>query len=70
MKLLASTAAKKQSVDAMPPVSVRPEDRKKYLDTLQHASMRHDLKPFQTFMHQRLRATLGGNLSALQEDAS
>jgi Fic family protein len=50
-----------------PPVAVRPEDRKTYLDTLEHASMREDLAPFQTFMHERLDATLGEYLSALQE---
>jgi Fic family protein len=50
-----------------PPVAVRPEDRKTYLDTLEHASLRDDLKPFQTFMHQRLDATLGEYLSALEE---
>jgi Fic family protein len=49
-----------------PPVAVRPEDRKTYLDTLEHASMREDIKPFQTFMHERLDATLGEYLSALQ----
>src|SRR5262249_9059672 len=50
-----------------PPVAVRPEDRKTYLDTLAQASMREDLKPFQSSMHQRLDATLGEYLSALQE---
>ena len=50
-----------------PPVAVRPEDRKTYLDALEQASMREDIKPFQTFMHQRLDATLGEYLSALQE---
>jgi hypothetical protein len=50
----------------IPPVAVRPEDRKTYLDTLEQASVRDDLKPFQTFMHQRLDATLGEYLSALQ----
>jgi Fic family protein len=53
--------------EGYPPVAVRPEDRKTYLDTLEHASMRDDLKPFQTFMHERLDATLGEYLSALQE---
>ena len=53
--------------EGYPPVAVRPEDRKIYLDTLEHGSMRDDLKPFQTFMHQRLGATLGEYLSALQE---
>jgi Fic family protein len=52
---------------AYPPVAVRPEDRKTYLDTLEQASMRDDIKPFQTFMHKRLDATLGEYLSALQE---
>ena len=50
-----------------PPVAVRPEDRKTYLDTLEHASMREDIRPFQTFMHERLDATLGEYLSALEE---
>ena len=46
--------------DGYPPVAVRPEDRKTYLDTLkEQASVREDLKPFQTFMHRRLDATLG-----------
>ena len=50
-----------------PPVAVRPEDRKTYLDTLEQASVREDLAPFQTFMHQRLDATLVEYLNALQE---
>jgi hypothetical protein len=50
-----------------PPVAVRPEDRKTYLDTLEYASIRDDLKPFQTFLCQRLDATLEEYLSALQE---
>jgi Fic family protein len=50
-----------------PPVAVRLEERKTYLDTLEHASLREDLAPFQTFMHKRLDATLGEYLSALQE---
>jgi Fic family protein len=50
-----------------PPVAVRPEDRKTYLDALEHASMREDLAPFQTFMHERLDATLAEYLSALEE---
>lgn len=55
--------------EGYPPVAVRPEDRKTYLDTLERASLRDDLKPFQTFMHQRLDATLGEYLSVLQESA-
>jgi len=50
-----------------PPVAVRPEDRKAYLDTLEHASMKEDLTPFQTFMLQRLDATLGEYLKVLRE---
>jgi Fic family protein len=50
-----------------PPIAVRPEDRKTYLDPLEHASLRGDLKPFQTFLHQRLDTTLAEYLSVLQE---
>lgn len=50
-----------------PPVAVRPEDRKIYLDALERGSLAEDLKPFQHFMHERLDATLGEYLSALQE---
>jgi Fic family protein len=53
--------------EGYPPVAVRPEDRKAYLDTLEQASVRDDLKPFQTFMHQRLDTTLEGYLSVLEE---
>lgn len=49
------------------PVAVRPEDRKVYLDALERGSLADDLKPFQTFMHVRLDATLGEYLGALQE---
>jgi Fic family protein len=49
-----------------PPVAVRPQDRKVYLETLEHASMHGDLGPFQTFMHQRLDATLEEYLIAIQ----
>ena len=41
--------------------------KKTYLDTLEHGSLRDDLKPFQTFMHRRLDATLGEYLGASQE---
>jgi Fic family protein len=53
--------------EGYPPVAVRPEDRKTYLDTLEHGSIRDDRKPFQTLMHQRLDATLAEYLSALQD---
>jgi len=49
-----------------PPVAVRPVDRKIYLDTLEHASMQQDFRPFQTFMHQRLDETLEEYLDALR----
>jgi Fic family protein len=50
-----------------PPVAVRPEDRKTYLDALERGSLAEDLRPFQTFMHERLDSTLGEYLSALRE---
>ena len=50
-----------------PPVAVRPEDRKTYLDALERGSLAEDLRPFQTFMHERLDATLGEYLSVLGE---
>src|SRR5271169_2054332 len=37
-----------------PPVAVRPEDRKTYLDALERGSLAGDLRPFQSFMHERL----------------
>lgn len=49
------------------PIAVRPDDRKRYLDTLERGSLAEDLRPFQTFMHERLDATLWEYLSALQE---
>jgi Fic family protein len=53
-----------------PLVAVRPEDRKTYLNTLEQASVRDDLKPFQTFMYERLDATLQEYLAALEEAQS
>jgi Fic family protein len=50
-----------------PPVAVRPEDRKTYLDALELGSLAGDLRPFQSFMHEHLDATLGEYLGALQE---
>lgn len=41
-----------------PPIAVRPEDRKGYLDTLEHASLKQDIAPFQALMHGRLEATM------------
>ena len=51
----------------IPPVAVRPEDRKTYLDTLEHASLRDDLRPFHNFMYERLDVTLTEYLTALQQ---
>ena len=50
-----------------PPIAVRPEDRKTYLDTLEHASLHDDINPFQTLMHQKLDTTLDEYLRVLQE---
>jgi Fic family protein len=50
-----------------PPVAVRPEDRRTYLDALERGSLAEDLSPLQTFMHGRLDATLGEYSSALQQ---
>jgi Fic family protein len=50
-----------------PPIAVLPEDRKRYLDALERGSLAGDLRPFQTFRHERLDATLGEYLSALRE---
>jgi Fic family protein len=49
-----------------PPVAVRMEDRKNYLDALEAASLTEDLGPFQLFMHQRLDATLEDYLATLR----
>jgi Fic family protein len=50
-----------------PPVAVRPEDRKIYLEALERGSLAEDLVPFQTFMHERLEATLDDYLHVLEE---
>jgi len=52
-----------------PPVAIRPEDRKRYLDALEFASVREDIAPFQTFLHERLEATLAEYLQVLEEPA-
>jgi Fic family protein len=48
------------------PIAVRPADRKVYLDSLEHASLRDDLTPFQTLMHERLAATLEDYVRAVR----
>lgn len=50
-----------------PPVAVRPEDRKIYLDALERGSLAEDLVPFRTFMHERLEVTLDDYLRVLEE---
>lgn len=50
-----------------PPIAIGPEDRKTYLDAPERGSFAQDLRPFQTFMQERLDATLGDYLSALRE---
>jgi Fic family protein len=50
-----------------PPVAVSPEDRKPYLDALEHGSLSNDLQSFRSFMYERLDATLSEYLSALEE---
>ncbi len=53
--------------EGYPPVAVRPEDRKAYLEALERASITGDLHSFQTFMHERMDATLDEYLSVLRE---
>ena len=50
-----------------PPIAVRPEDRKAYLNALERGSLAEDLAPFQLLMHERLEATLVDYLSAVRE---
>ncbi len=50
-----------------PPVAVRPQDRKTYLDALERGSLAEHLEPFRAFLHERLDATLGEYLSDLRE---
>jgi Fic family protein len=50
-----------------PPVAVRPEDRKAYLDALEQASLSGDLAGFQNLMHQRLLDTLDAYVRTLEE---
>ena len=50
-----------------PPIAVRPEDRKAYLDTLERGSLAEHLSPFQLLMHERLDATLAGYVNAVRE---
>jgi Fic family protein len=51
------------------PITVRPEDRKAYLDALERGSLADDLRDFQMLMHRRLDATLTDYLAAVAEVA-
>jgi Fic family protein len=53
-----------------PPVAVRPEDRKTYLDSLEHGSLADELAPFQFLLHQRLDSTLEDYLDVVREATS
>lgn len=50
-----------------PPVAVRPEDRKAYLDALEKASLSEDSGDFQDLMHRRLLATLDDYVGVLRQ---
>ncbi|MGH6869100.1 MAG: Fic family protein, partial [Methylocella sp.] len=49
-----------------PPVPMRRENRKTYLDNLRHSSLTGDFMPYRVLMYQRLDETLGEYLSSLQ----
>lgn len=49
------------------PVAVRIKDRSEYLDGLEVASNDRNIKPFQTFMHQRLADTMTAYVGVLKE---
>ena len=50
-----------------PPVAVRPEDRKVYLETLERGSLTGDLETFQSVMHERLETTLQDYVTNVQQ---
>ena len=49
-----------------PPVAVRLQDRPAYIDALQYAQAGRGSEPFEKLLYERLDATLGESLSALQ----
>ncbi len=49
-----------------PPIAIRPEDRNRYLDSLELASLTDNLAPYHQFLIERLDATLSEYLSAVQ----
>jgi Fic family protein len=50
-----------------PPIAIRPEDRKAYLDSLERASIEQDLVPYRILMQRRLEATLTDYVNAVRE---
>jgi Fic family protein len=50
-----------------PPVPVRPEDRRVYLEALEQGSLIGDIGPFQSLTYERLHETLVVHLEALKE---
>jgi cell filamentation protein, protein adenylyltransferase len=50
-----------------PPVAVHPRDRPAYIAALQDAQAGRGTPPFDKLLYERLDATLGESLSALQE---
>lgn len=52
-----------------PPIAVRPVDRKRYLDALEHASLTGDAGEFQSLLFERLDATLDEYLAAVRDVA-
>ena len=50
-----------------PPVAVRPEDRARYLASIEESQLSDDRAPFKGFMRERLDATLGDYLELLGE---
>ena len=49
-----------------PPVAIRLEDRRAYLDALETASTTSDFEPFQRLMHERLADTLDDYVEAVE----
>ena len=49
------------------PVSVRPEDRREYLSTLENSQLSQNTDPFQTFMHRRLAANMESYIQDLRQ---
>lgn len=48
--------------DGYPPVVIGPEHRVRYLDSLQKLQLEADREPYQTFLYERLEASLDNYL--------